>query len=303
MKNLTIVSLMVSTALLLFSCQKIKKEQKEANPKVQVQLSHLSTGYLPDFINLTGKTIYLNKSNIIAPISGYITNVSVKQGDKVKKGQLLFEMQTSEAYLMNQKEKSEQLYGNIKIYAPNTGRLVSLNIVNQGVYADKGTLMCTLLASNDLKLQVNLPFEYNKWAKTGNKCKVILPDNKSISATFSKVLPQVDELSQTIKVLANLETQQFIPENMIVKVLLDKSKKHQAQILTKQCLQTDALMSQFWVMKMLNDSVAVKVPVKIGNQNHDSVEIISPKFNDQDLFISEGAYGLGDTALVETVKE
>jgi len=301
MKKLTVLPAIIFMISTLFSCQNTKKEQANTRPKVQVQLDRLTYGYLHDNIELTGKTIYLNKSNLIAPISGYITNVSVKQGDKVSKGQLLFQMQTPESYLVN--KQSSNAYGFINIYAPENGQLVSLNIVTKGVFADKGTLMCTLLASNDLKLQVNLPFEYNQWAKIGKTCKVILPDNKTISATFSKILPQIEEASQTIKIMANLSTQHFMPENMIVKVLLDKSKEHQAQILAKQCLQTDALMSQFWVMKMLNDSVAVKIPVTIGNQNHDSVEIIAPKFNDQDFFISEGAYGLGDKALVETVKE
>ncbi|RLD36511.1 MAG: hypothetical protein DRI74_08940 [Bacteroidetes bacterium] len=284
------------------SCKNNMEEQIDVPPKVQVQTTHLSKGYLPDYIELTGKTIYLNKSSLAAPISGYVTNVTVRQGDEVLKDQLLFEMQTPEAFLMQKKDKESNVYGSVKIYAPEKGRLISLNVVNKGVYVDKGVIMSTLLATNDLKLQINLPFEYNRWFKMGKKCDVELPDNTYITAVLSKVLPQIDETSQTIKVLADINTKQFIPENMIVKVLLDKSDKHKGQILPKQCLQTDALMSQFWVMRLLNDSIAVRTFVEVGNQSHQQVEIISPIFELNDYFISEGAYGLGDTVLVEILK-
>jgi multidrug efflux pump subunit AcrA (membrane-fusion protein) len=253
--------------LLLYSCQEAEKIEQESRAKVQVSVSKISQGYLPDYIDLKGKTIYLNKTTLTAPISGYITKVKVKQGDKVQKGQLLFEMQTQEAYAMQQNDSTNS-YGIVRIYAPENARLVSLNIVNSSVFADKGSVMCILMASNDLKLQVNVPFEYNKYAKIGNQCKVILPDNTEISGVFSKILPQIDEISQTVEVLANIKSNRFIPENMIVSVLLDKGENKQSQILPKNCLQSDALMQNFWVMKLINDSTAVQTKVKVGQQTH-----------------------------------
>lgn len=280
------------------SCSQEQTKQANAITKVRVKAVSVKKAYLPDYIELTGKTIYLNKSSLVSPISGYITSVNIRQGDVVTKGKLLFEIQTPEAFAMK-KDSSASNYGTIKVYAPSNGRIVNLNIVNTGVFTDKGSVMCILLASNDLKLQVSVPFEYNQWAKIGNSCKVILPDNTEINGTFSKILPQINEKSQTVKVLANINTSQFLPENMIVKVLLDKSEKHQAQILPKICLQTDALMSNFWVLKLINDSTAVQVPVTVGNQTHNKVEILTPEFNAKDLIVSEGAYGLSDTVLID----
>ena len=296
--NKIIITLIFSITL-LNSCNKPETKKQKSISKTQVNIAKITKGSLPDYIELSGKTIYLNKSNITAPISGYITNVTVEQGDKIKKGQLLFEMQSPEAYILSKKDSSITNYGIVKLYAPATGQLVSLNVVNKNVFVDKAAIMCNILASNDLKLMVNVPFEYNKFTKIGSKCKVILPDNTEITGTFSKILPQIDEKSQTIKALANLQTNKFIPENMIVKVLINKSKKHITQILPKTCLQTDALMKNFWVMKIINDSMAIQVNVKTGNQTHDKVEILTPQFNKNDLFINEGAYGLSDTVLIK----
>jgi len=290
----------IISIFLLNSCNNKEIEQQKNISKIKVKTAKIEHTYIPDYLELTGKTTYLNKSNLIAPISGYISKVKVQQGDEVRKGQILFEMKTSEAYLMKDaNDSSNKNYGTIKVYATVNGRIMNLSVMNKGVFVDKGSVMCILMSSNDLKLQVNIPFEYNKWAKIGNQCKIILPDNTELTGYFSKYMPQINEASQTVKVLANFKTNKFLPENMIVKVLLDKSSKKENQVLPKSCLQTDVLMKKYWVMKLVNDSTAVQTEVKVGNQNHDKFEVLSPKFNVDDLFISEGAYGLSDTVLID----
>jgi len=299
MNKLRIIFISIFALLYLNSCKEQTTEQKDATLKIKVKLSKITKGHLPNYIEFSGKTIYLNKSNLMSPISGYLTSVNIKQGDVVTKGKLLFEMLTSEAYVMQHKDSLVNNYGTVKVYAPVSGRIVSLNIVNKDVFSDKGAVLCNILATNDLKIQVNVPFEYKKLAKMGAKCKIRLPDNTKIPGVFSKILPQVDEASQTIKVMANIKTHQFLPENMKLNIFVDKSKEQQAQLLPKNCLQTDALMTKYWVMKLINDSTAAQTFVSIGNQNHEKVEILSPEFKADDLFISEGAYGLSDTVLIE----
>ncbi len=289
--------------LQLVSCTEPRVRQANPAPKAQVTVTKITHGYLPDYIEMTGKTIYLNKTTITAPINGYVTQVNIKQGDKVNKNSLLFEMQTPEAYVMGNKAGAIENYGIIKIAAPVNGRVVNLNIVSSGVFSNKGNALCTLLASNDLMLQVNVPFEYSKFTGSGNRCMVVLPDGKQVEGVFTKILPQVDEKSQTVKVLAKLNAGIFFPENIITKVLVDRSKKHNAQIIPKSCLQTDALMTKFWVMKLINDSTAVQVPVTVGNQTHSQAEILSPAFDSTDLIVNQGAYGLSDTVLVRVVKQ
>lgn len=288
-------------AVTLFSsCSEKLQEQTSAVPKVKVKTVKISHGSIPDYLELTGKTVYLNKSNLIAPISGYVTKVNAQQGDIVKKGHLLFEMKTPEAYLIQNNDRAaNKAYGTINVYAAVSGRIMNLSVMNKGVFVDRGSVMCIIISSGDLKLQVNIPFEYNKWAKIGNKCKIILPDYTETDGRFSKWLPQINEASQTVKILANINTVSFLPENMIVKVLVDKSPKETVQILPKSCLQTDALMTKFWIMKLINDTVAIQTEINVGNQNHDKFEILSPVFDSTDLFICEGAYGLSDTVLIE----
>ncbi len=298
MKN----SIFLMMIFVLISCneQKNSAEQIQSS-KAQIKVATIKTGSLPNYLQFSGETMYLNKNEIVAPINGYITNVKVHEGDKVSKAKLLFEMQSPEAYIMQQTDSLKKTYGVVKITSPVSGVVSGLQVMQKNVYTDQAAELCLITASGDLKVEINLPFEYRKYAKIGQKCQIVLPDKSTVKASISKILPQMEAQNQSMKILANLQTSIFVPEQMIVKVLINQSDNKKVQILPKNCLMNDALMTQFWVMKLTNDTTAVKVPVKIGNQTHKQVEILSPKFAPQDRIISQGAYGLGDSALVEVL--
>ena len=66
----------------------------------------------------------------------------------------------------------------------------------------------------------------------------------------------------------------------------------------KAAVLTDETQSQFWVMKITDSNIAVKVPIQKGMENSGEVEILSPAFSDKDRILISGNYGLADTAKV-----
>jgi hypothetical protein len=60
-------------------------------------------------------------------------------------------------------------------------------------------------------------------------------------------------------------------------------------------------MQHFWVMKLVNDSTAVKINVTVGLKNNETIEILEPIFASGDRILSKGNYGLADTALVQHI--
>ena len=52
-------------------------------------------------------------------------------------------------------------------------------------------------------------------------------------------------------------------------------------------------------MKILGDSMAVKVPVKKGIESMNRIEILSPIFTPSDKILISGNYGLEDSAKVK----
>jgi hypothetical protein len=71
-----------------------------------------------------------------------------------------------------------------------------------------------------------------------------------------------------------------------------------AVALAKSAIITNETESEFWVMKLLNDSTAVKLDIKKGIQTDSLVQVLDPVLSLNDRFITEGAYGLPDTVKI-----
>jgi len=292
-------SVILISVILMAACQQNEDRQKQEPTRVKVKTTSVSYGVIPDYLSLTGKTIFLNKNTIVSPIAGYITLVNAKPGNSVHKGDTLFVLVSREAWALRDNKNVDKNFGKIVITAPSSGVINQLNVFKKFVFVDKNALLCDIVETGSLFIQTEIPYEYASLIKRNALCKVVLPNNQSFSAHFYKILPSVIAKSQTQKVLVKVNSSEAIPENLIVQVLINKTPDKETQILPKTCIMTDALMTKFWVMKLINDSTAVQTPVQIGKQNHRQAEIISPLFTKDDLFISQGAYGLSDTVLIQ----
>ncbi|MDE3059260.1 MAG: RND transporter, partial [Bacteroidota bacterium] len=93
-----------------------------------------------------------------------------------------------------------------------------------------------------------------------------------------------------------------IPENLnvIVKIPFESAKN--TLVLPKSAIMTNVTQNSFWVMKLINDSIAVRTDIEKGIENDSIVQILSPNLGTADRIISAGAYGLPDTAGVEIVE-
>lgn len=292
------------TALALAACKTAPIEEEPAVvPRSPVQVTHIRTGSVADNLNLSATTVYLKRNVITAEIPAFITKVNIRLGDKINKGQVLYELQTKESKALGKQVISADTalanFGTIKIYAPASGIITTFDKQQTGDYVLEGTQLCTIAESNDLAFQVNVPYEFSRFAKPGSACTITLPDNSIHEAIITTPLTAMNALAQTQTILAKTNDALFLPENLIVKVQVSKTPGGTKQIVAKPCILTDEMMQEFWVMKLINDSTAVKVPVVIGNKNEQETEINSPQFNAADRIIISGNYGLTDTAYVK----
>ncbi len=294
---------LVTGLLLLNSCTDTETaNETTTHSKAQVKISTIRKGSIADYLVFSGKTIYLDKTNLKSPITGYVSKVNVKPGSHVKKGDVLFEIMTQEAYMLKSNDSLMKNFKPVIVYSPVSGIINQLDVVKNSVFVDKNMRICSIVDVNDLQVKAEVPYEYRKLAAPGKKCIILLPDSSEYNAVFYNILPEMNPTSQTMKVLVKIQSQTLIPENMIVQVLIDKNDKTEKQILSKSCIMTDELMKEFWIMKLINDTTAVKVPVKIGRQNHNEAEILFPVLSKDDRIISQGAYGLEDTSYIDIIK-
>lgn len=307
MKN-HIKTLTVIGCLSLASCGNHQEEitEQTVQPKTPVEITTIQNGSVDDELLLFGTTVYLKRNMVTAPIPAFITNVRIKLGDKVNQGDVLYELESKERRALGSNiskvDTSLSNFGLIRVKASASGIISTLDKQQPGDYVMEGAQLCTIAESNDLAFQVNVPYEFTPYAKAGTSCTIMLPDNSSHQALLTKPLTAMNVLAQTQTILAKTNESLFLPENMIVKVVVNKGTKNNKQVLPKTCVLTDEMMKEYWVMKLINDSTAIKVPVTIGNKNTERIEIMSPQFNPNERIISNGNYGLADTALVKITK-
>jgi hypothetical protein len=295
-------------SLLIFSAcgPKAGEEEVALKPKTPVEVVNVQAGSVTDNIDLSATTIYLKRNMVTAQIPAFITKVNIHLGDKVQKGSVLYELESKERRALGKQglgtDTSFMNFGLIKVLASSSGIITTLDKQQTGDYVLEGTQLCTIAESSDLAFQVNVPYEFDKFVKSGSKCTITLPDRSAHKATITTPLTAMNALAQTQIMLAKTDEALFLPENLIVKVQVSKAPDGSKQVLPKPCVLSDEMMQEFWIMKLLNDSTAVKVPVKIGNKNDKEIEILEPVLGKSDRIIINGNYGLSDTASVKITR-
>lgn len=249
--------------------------------------------------------VYLNKSNMDASLSGNLKAIYVRTGDFVTKGDPLFQIETREHEVIAADSSLQQTgLNNLGIYtvkAPASGYIAAVNH-QQGDYVQVGTTICSFTRDDQMFVKTFLPAEMRSQVKRGEKCQIIIPGNSSVPGEINQVLNELDPASQSLQVLIKPVKKISFAENLNLQVMLTIQDIKKAQMVPAPVVLSSEKLDHFWVMKMINDTTAVKVPVTIGARQGDSVQIVSPRFNPDISLISEGNYGLSDTAIVKITR-
>lgn len=271
---------------------------QEEKPGTAVTLTHVAFGKIEKEIILSATTAYQNKSVVGAPIPAFITEVLVQPGSRVKAGEILYRIESKEQHALGNGNHAV-----IPIKAKRNG--IVLNVQQQaGSYVTEGAVLCSVAETGSLVFEINVPYEQQRYAHSGNKCVLELPDGTRLTATIHAPLATMNTISQSERVIARAKAP-FLPEGMNVKAVFtaNGSSSDKGMILSKNAVQSDETLTEHWVMKLADDSTAVRVPVEVGNSNASEIEIKSDALSPQDRIILTGGYGLEDGAKVVVTKE
>jgi multidrug efflux pump subunit AcrA (membrane-fusion protein) len=313
MKVNKIYFLLFSGAFILFifilGCgTKVKETEQVVTPKANVVVTTVDRGGINDTIFLSATTVYNRKTAVLSPISGYVTKVNVVTGNMVGKGAEIFNMVTKEYKALNSSRERidsnsyRYLLGKITINAPAYGQITDLT-AQDGMYVQEGNPLCTIVNVADLNLNLFVPVEYSGYFTRGQVCTIILPNEQRISGRIMGLLSKAESNTQSETYLLKPYSSILIPEGINVKVYTVLQKRNDTQLLPKDAVLANETLDKFWVMKLINDSTAVKVPVRVGLSSKENVEVIDPKFSSEDRIIITGNYGLPDTALINVQPE
>lgn len=306
-KNIKTVLFYLFSAGLLTACKsgEAPATEEKVLAETPVQVAAVSIGSIADEIVLNATSAYLQKSFVKANINGYLQSSKVQPGINVSQNQVLFTLITKEARAIgneiNQLDPGFKFSGVSTIRAGQRGFVIQVNH-QKGDYVQDGESLAVIIDQSSLVFLLDLPYEMRNLVINNQLLEITLPDGERLKGNVTSSLPAVDSLAQTQRMIIKVNASHPIPENLIGKVKLIKSAVNNTQVLPKSAVLTNETEDEFWVMKMINDSIAVKVPVKKGMEDGKSIQIISPLFQPKDRLITVGNYGLADTAKVKIVK-
>lgn len=286
-------------ALSLGGCGQKKASDEvtqEDAPRTAVTLTRAVYGRIEKEIVLSATTAYQSKTVVSAPVPAFITEVSVQPGTRVKPGQVLYRMESKEQHALGNDNRTF-----IPVKAERGG--IVLDVLQRAGYVAEGTPLCTLAEAGSLAFEINVPYEQQRYARSGSKCVLVLPDGTRLPATVHAPLATMDAVSQSERVIARAKAP-FLPEGMNVKAVFAAGHPAgKALVLPKSAVQSDETLAKHWVMKLSTDSTAVRIPVETGNSNASEVEILSPALSPQDRIVLTGGYGLEDGARITIAKK
>lgn len=294
------------SCLLLFRCGNKPGNEASADlppPRASVAVGHPFTTTLSEVVRLNAVTTYTERENLRATTTGYLESCFLRLGDPVQAGQRAFLLKTKEAEAIGDSLLNDPalgITGRIPIHARRAGVVTQL-FFQEGDYVSEGDILAEVTRPASLAIKVYVPFEQQALLRQNQGLWVVLPDGVRLPASVRKVLPSEDVISQTTPYLLGLRQYRFLPENLNALVEIPLETAADALAVPAPAVQSNEEQTEFWIMQVLNDSLAVKRPVQPGIRTDSLIELKNSGLRPADRIVLNGAYGLPDTALIKIV--
>lgn len=289
----------------MFACKSktpAEASAAETDARTPVTITSPETGLLEEYLDLNATSVFQVKNFVKSNANGYLQAVNGYPGAFVQRGQVLFVVKTKEAEslgnALTELDTSLHFSGLSSIRATATGYITQLNY-QAGDYVQDGEQLAAIADRGSFAFMLDLPFELRPYLAGNRTVQLLLSDGSKLNGTVSNTLPTVDPVAQTQSILIRIGDAHNLPENLIATVRLLKTSRRNAVSLPKAAVLTDETQSEWWVMQMQGDSLAIRIPVRKGLETAERVEILSPKLHAGDRILLTGNYGLPDTARVK----
>jgi biotin carboxyl carrier protein len=296
-------SILIS-CLLFSSCFGHHNEAAEEAVETQtpVTVTHCTIGDMTEMVEVSAMSAFLQKNQIKATTNGYIKSVNVMPGQRVSKGDVLFVLKGKEAENLSAVVTEWAFTGEITIAANCNGYVTAIHH-QTGDYVMEGNELAEIDDAGSLVFLMQLPYELSPYLVKNKSLHLELPDGTIMQGLPSRSMPAVDPLSQTQSIVVRISGNGSIPEHLIAKVKMIKNIKNNVVSLPKSAILADETLEHFWIMKMVDNEYAVKVPIVKGIETDGWVEIVSPELSVDDIILETGHYGLPDKAKVVIIED
>jgi multidrug efflux pump subunit AcrA (membrane-fusion protein) len=249
--------------LLLAACKNAGESSGDAFKTVTpVTITSVTVGKLTDTVALNATSSFLLKTSVNAVSGGYVQQITVRPGDRVSKGKVLFGIRSKESAsvgnIINQVDSSFHFKGFTAIKCPANGFITQLTC-QEGDYVQEGQSLAEISDAGSLVFLLELPYELTPWVSNNKQLILQLPDGQKIAGTIANSMPYVDAGSQTQNYVIRINRPVAIPENLIARVNFIRQVKNNAVSLPREAVLTNEQQTSFWIMKMTDSLTAVRI--------------------------------------------
>lgn len=194
---------------LLFSC-KAKKDGKNSESETEsleekamtVNTWKIEKTSLSDYIEFSGNVFARNSVDMYSPVSGKITRIFVKAGDKVSANQIIAEVDSS---------RPGAVYAASPVRSSIAGTVVALP-ARIGAQVSTSSVLATIGQIENLEIRMEVPERFSSLIKSNQEALVSLTafPEETISARVSEISPVIDSGSRSVNVILN-----FTSENAV----------------------------------------------------------------------------------------
>ncbi len=290
----------LAVSILLFSCSPKSENNQAKTSGTPVKINNPQKMDLTEYITLNATTVFLKKEIVRATFQGFIEKIYKNIGDQILIGDVLMEIKTKESSADNnlQVPIGDNVFkGLVQIKTNSNGVLTELNY-NTGDFVSDGEQIAVISNPSSLRINLNVPYQYTNKINVNKSCEIFLPNGKVVNAVVQKIIPTVDPASQTQTYILALIHSENLPENLNVNVKIPLRTFKDALVVPQSAVMTNETLDQFWIMKLTDDTTAIRIDVTKGIENDEYVQIIKPPLELTDKIIFDGSYGLLDTAKV-----
>ena len=245
---------------------------------------------------------------IAAPVTGVVTAVAVTAGQRVRRGQLLMELDsgsTTEAYAAQEVARLKRLYAEhnaslkalqnaesqlalLRVTAPLSGTVVSVN-VQPGAAVDASTVLAEVIDLDRLVVRTSIPETDAVELKLGEPLQLLGP--VPLSTTLAYVSPTINSSDGTVMAWASLPHHSGLRPGQFVRLRIVTATAHDALVAPSESVIRNAVGGRGF-LSVVRGHEAIRVPVKTGLREGGWVEVSGPGLAPGTRVVTVGAYGL-----------
>jgi hypothetical protein len=270
--------------------------------KSDVKVSFPVIGNAESLLSFKAVTRYMQTNDIRSQITGIVTQINCSVADPIKVNQALFIIQPQEAAALKKMNFNSQILTGLSdtVFAHLSGQISKLD-VQVGDFVQVGDVLATCIRSNSMRIIAYVPIEQVSEIEKIKDCSVVLPDGSTVTGRILSRLPSAETNDQTQSYIIETKKLISLSENINLTVIFTSSQIPDALFVPESSVLGNEEQTSFWVMKLLNDSICVKVQVEKGIEKDSMIQVLGSGLTGTDRVVFEGGYGLPDSARVQVV--